>query len=393
MGRNKIIVVLSDKYDSLRAFAQQMAEGFHEMGWQVLQVDAGNTEVMRNAIYAFAGKGDTSALFFNQIGMALPIEGGKIIWNELDIDCYNYIVDHPMYYHIAITYPVRHLTFVCVDEYHQRFIKRFYPGGVQSVFLPLAGVCSHGETAPFEERSMDVLFMGGYTKDKGLKEHLAGLGKGLRQIWLECRMLLYERTYMTLEQGIEYCMKKRGLILEEDDLRDTVRLFADLDGVLRDYVRAKVIKTLADAGVKVHIYGGGDWDKIECRQENLVLHGRVPFDETIPLAADARIVLNVMPWFKAGAHDRIYTAMLNGGVCLTDSSEYLDRTLTDGKEALLYSLDSLEDLPGKVKYYLAHPKELARIAHRGYLYAKDTQTWQCRARQLAEIMEGNSDGR
>lgn len=240
---------------------------------------------------------------------------------------------------------------------------------------------------------MDILFMGGYTKKVDFEEHLEGLGEGLRQIWLECRRLLYEQTYMTLEQGVEYCMRRRGLILEQDDLRDTVRLFADLDGIVRDYVRAEVMKTLADAGVKVHIYGGGDWDKIDCRQENLVLHGQVSFDETLPLAADAKIVLNVMPWFKAGAHDRIYTAMLNGSVSLTDSSEYLNRTLTDGRDVLMYSLDELEELPDKVKYYLNHPEKLKEIANQGYLYAKDTQTWQYRARQMAEVMEGNADGR
>ena len=103
--------------------------------------------------------------------------------------------------------------------------------------------------------------------------------------------------------------------------------------------------------------------------------------------ADARIVLNVMPWFKSGVHDRVYSAMLNQSVCLTDGSEYVDRTLTDGKEALIYSLEQLEELPQKVKKYLQNPEEMKRIAQRGYEYAQDTQTWQCRAVQLMELME------
>ena len=81
--------------------------------------------------------------------------------------------------------------------------------------------------------------------------------------------------------------------------------------------------------------------------------------------------------------------MLNEGVCLTDGSEYLDRTISDGKEAILYSLEHLEELPDKIRYYLQKPEELKEIAHRGYLYAKDTQTWQYRAGQLGDIIEGN----
>lgn len=156
---------------------------------------------------------------------------------------------------------------------------------------------------------------------------------------------------------MEYCFKKKGLSLPEDDLRDTVRLFQDMDGMLRSRARAEVIRTLANADVKVHIYGEG-WQYLDCKQENLVLHDRIPFDETIPLTADARIVLNVMPWFKSGVHDRVYSAMLNQSVCLTDGSEYVNRTLTDGNEVLLYSLERLDELPVKVKEYLQKPQEL-----------------------------------
>lgn len=61
--------------------------------------------------------------------------------------------------------------------------------------------------------------------------------------------------------------------------------------------------------------------------------------------------------------------------------------LADGREALFYSLEHLDELPDKVKHYLKEPEKLKEIAQRGWNYAKDTQTWQHRARQMAEIME------
>ncbi|MBO5486459.1 MAG: glycosyltransferase family 1 protein, partial [Eubacterium sp.] len=197
---------------------------------------------------------------------------------------------------------------------------------------------------------------------------------------------LLSQTSWTLEQAVETCLKEKGLILPEEDLRDTIRLFQDMDGMLRSQVRANVVKTLADNDIKVHIYGEG-WQFLDCKQENLILHDRIPFDETIPLIADAKIVLNVMPWFKSGVHDRVYSAMLNECACLTDSSEYMNRTLTDGEQAIFYSLEHLEELPDRVKGYLREPEKLKWIAHNGYEYAKDTQTWQYRAKQLLEIME------
>ncbi len=380
------IIIFESATDSLKTFARMMAEGFRDIGCQVLMADMQDIDKTREVVYAFASPGKTAALFFNHAGMNLLTMQRDIIWNELDVDCYDYIVDHPMYYHAAIIFPIRRLTFLCVDEYHQKFIERFYADKVRSFFLPLAGIRSQ-QIVPFEERSMDVLFTGAYLVDNSIEYHVQGLGEGLRQMWLDCYHLLCTNTSLTLEAGVEHCLRQRGATLPEEDLRDMVRLFQDMDGFLRSWARAEVIRTLANADVKVHIYGEG-WQFLDCKQENLILHERIPFDETIPLIADAKIVLNVMPWFKSGVHDRVYSAMLNESVCLTDGSEYVARTLTDGREALIYSLENLRELPDKVQHYLRHPKELREVADRGYAYAKDTQTWRYRARRLAEIMEG-----
>ncbi len=380
------IIIFESATDSLRTFARLMAEGFQEIGYQVLMTDMNREMQTRTDIYAFAESGNTAALFFNHAGLNLLTESRASIWNELEIDCYDFIVDHPMYYHAALIFPIQKLTFLCVDEYHQKFIERFYPGRVRSFFLPLAGIRCEEIQIPFKERSMDILFTGAYLIDNDLEYHVQGLGEGLRQIWLACYQLLCDQTFLTLEQAVEICLKQRGLSLPEEDLRDTIRLFQDMDGMLRSHARAEVIRTLANQDIKVHIYGEG-WQFLDCKQENLILHDRIPFDETIPLIADSRIVLNVIPWFKSGVHDRVYSAMLNGCVSLTDSSEYLNRTLQDGEQALLYSLDYLEQLPEKVKKYLEAPEILQQIARRGYEYAKATQTWQYRAKQLAEIIE------
>ena len=133
---NKIIIFESQT-DSLRTFAWLMAAGFRERGYQILMTDMRKEAQAREQIYAFAEPGKTAALFFNHAGMNLLTEKRTSIWNELDVDCYDYIVDHPMYYHAAIIFPIKRLTFLCVDVHHQRFIERFYPGKVRSYFLQI----------------------------------------------------------------------------------------------------------------------------------------------------------------------------------------------------------------------------------------------------------------
>ena len=384
------IIIFKSATDSLRTFAELMAEGFEERGYLVLRVDMRKEEDSRPKIEEFTEPGATAALFFNHAGLNILTDNHESIWNVLDVDCYDFIVDHPMYYHAAIIFPIQKLTFLCVDEYHQKFIERFYSGKVRSFFFPLAGIGPVEPVIPLEKRSMDVLFTGAYLIDDQVEYHIASLGEGLRNIWLECFEWLLQHKTWTLEQTIEMKLKKYNIQVSEEDLRDTVRLFRDMDGMLRSRMRADVIRTLANDGVHVHVYGEG-WEFLDCRQENLTIHGRVPFDETIPLMADAKIVLNVMPWFKSGVHDRVYSAMLNHSVCLTDSSEYLSRTAKDGENILFFSLDNLEELADKVCWCLENEKSMKEIAENGYEYARGSQTWKHRTNRLIEIIEGRKE--
>lgn len=385
-GYDMKYIIFKSETDSLNTFAHFIAEGIRQAGRMVLMPDMQNEEQARNETFAFAEPGNTVALFLNHTGLNLLTEDGNIIWNILDVDCYDFIVDHPMYYHPALIFPVRRLTFLCVDQYHQEFIQRFYPK-VNSIFFPHAGIQADFPAIPFEERSMDILFTGAYLIDNSIDFHTQGLSAGLAQIWRECFEMLKSHTNFTLEQAIETCLQKKGIELPENDLRDTIRLFRDMDGMIRSYVRSCVVKTLADHDIKLHVYGEG-WEHLDCKQENLTVHKRIPFDETIPLMADAKIVLNIMPWFKSGVHDRVFSAMLNQSVCLTDSNEYMDQFLEDGKNAILFSLDLINELPDKLHVYLQNPKLLKEIAFAGYQYAMDTQTWQNRAVRLIEIAEG-----
>lgn len=48
-----------------------------------------------------------------------------------------------------------------------------------------------------------------------------------------------------------------------------------------------------------------------------------------------------MPWFKQGAHDRVFNSMLNGAVCVTDTSGYLKDNFIDGENIIFIILKIL----------------------------------------------------
>jgi spore maturation protein CgeB len=92
-----------------------------------------------------------------------------------------------------------------------------------------------------------------------------------------------------------------------------------------------------------------------------------------------------MPWFKDGAHDRIFNAMLQGCAVVTDSSRYLDEILTDGENAILYSLEERENLPEIIREKLRSPARLSDIASQGYCTAQGAHTWAHRAEYILKL--------
>lgn len=94
-----------------------------------------------------------------------------------------------------------------------------------------------------------------------------------------------------------------------------------------------------------------------------------------------------MPWFKDGAHDRVFNSMLNGAVCVSDGSKYMDEILTDGKDYIKYDLDRLAELPEKIRELLVDRDRWEDIVKNGYNKAVNGHTWADRARFLhAEIL-------
>ena len=156
-----------------------------------------------------------------------------------------------------------------------------------------------------------------------------------------------------------------------------------LDLYVRTYFRAKAVCALAETGINVHLFGK-DWDKLICaKRENLIwCGGQVDSAECVRAVQNGRICLNVMPWFKDGVHDRIFTAMLNGSVALTDDSIYLRELFSDGKELRFFALKQIERLPEIVKELLDDPEPAERIAAEGYEAAWKAHTWEKRAEVL-----------
>ena len=159
-------------------------------------------------------------------------------------------------------------------------------------------------------------------------------------------------------------------------------IFIDL--YVRNYWRGKAVRTLVNAGIPVHVVGKG-WEELEDvrHPECLKLHPQTDSVTCLGMLADAKVSLNVMPWFKDGAHDRVFNSILNGAVCVTDPSRYLEEELHEGEGVCYVALQDMDALPEKVKDLLQNDSGRNEIVRRGRAIVEQKHTWAQRAKTLA----------
>ena len=127
------------------------------------------------------------------------------------------------------------------------------------------------------------------------------------------------------------------------------------------YQRGEVVSALADSGRAFARLGRARQNHSSAKYPNVHrIADRVPYAQSLEVMADAKINLNVFPWFKAGTHDRIFNTLLQRSLPLTDSNRWVDAHFTNGVDIALYDLKHLELQPGIASRLLQGKRKIIR---------------------------------
>ncbi len=318
------------------------------------------------------------------------------------VKLWHIILDHPLYHNSVLRQPLKNMRVVCLDETHAEYIRKYYSHIKEVIVMPLPADTAKN-LVPYNERSRNVLFTGTYTSSEDIvalamrsggdsveiknfqtmhKEPAQEFINSM-QIFNKMAGYLLENPCETIEKAYTFAL---GDITEEKVLKETAAAFADglelnfwADMFIRAVIREELLMEMLRNGIDVDIFGHG-WEKFVEKCGNVEksegrfkgkmnICGEVDYRQLPELYADTKIALNVLPWFKAGQHDRIALAMCNGCVCVTDESTYLEKKFVDGENIFMYSLEDMTGAAMLVRDLLTHPLEAARAAAKGYVCA------------------------
>ena len=411
----KRLLLFEPSVETLHFFSDRLAEEYVRMGYEVRLIRIHEPFFGTDNIIDFIRDHETVMITFNFHGIQreaiFHTPEGKLLWDIYDVSCINIIVDHPFYYYEELQYlPKRYLQ-ICIDEDHTDYMKQFYPEIICGPTMPLAGCdyrVSFGEgTAyslkedvvdpahripnltgdsipilPIADRTTPVVFTGCFTQPDFFLPYMKRNGEEYDAFYHGILDDLLADPDQCIHTVYLRHLNRELPELTKEDLKNVMNKMIFLDLWIRFTFRGNVIRTLLDADIPVHCIGAG-WDVLQTQKKNRLSH--TEYSDThvcLKAISEAKISLNVMPWFKRGSHDRIYSSMQNGAVCVTDPSAYLTKHFTDSDMLRYYDLKNLSALPDIVTGLLEHPDTMQQIADRARSYASANLTWKQFAEKL-----------
>lgn len=409
----KRIVMMEGGVETLSYFSRQMAGEFQKLGYAVFFYDLKQEESSAGKLRKFIRPRETVLVTFNFQGLEKEAgvyrEGIGYLWDTYHIPCYNIAADHPYFYDDRLKDLPEKYRHISIDRRQKAYFEEFYPEYVSRGFLPLAGTGlrqgedeaktgkagAQGTAVETEEAGAqgdaeqatpcyDVILTGNYTKLSFFEPYINWINEEYAAFYRGIIDDLLEHPACTVEEvALVHCEREMGKE-PNDQLRIALHKMIFIDLYVRNYWRGKAVRTLVNAGIPVHVVGKG-WEELgDVRHpECLKLHPQTDSVTCLEMLADAKVSLNVMPWFKDGAHDRVFNSILNGAVCVTDPSCYLEEELHEGEGVCYVALQDMDALPEKVKDLLQNDSGRNEIVRRGRAIVEQKHTWAQRAKTLA----------
>lgn len=388
-------VLFYENINSFNYFVNQISEELRGRGHEAFILDLLHTDAPTHSLQeltAFCGQKIDAVISMDRIGIHNDYYIN--LWNLLGACCVNILMDHPLRFHPTMErHPDKYIQF-CPDNDHVSYVKKYFPEVQHVEFLPHAGTIDTKPPIPYAEKEYDIFFSATYyspeVKLGELEQYVCPKDSPLYQIYMQIAEYLLTNTSITLEQAVLDVLAANQMDLNNDFVRTIMRGMTPVDWMVRMHYRSRVIQILVDAGFHVHVLGRGWENHPSAGADNLhIMNGRIDFAETFPYICNAKINLNVMPWFKAGTHDRIFNTMLRHSVCLTDSSSWIDTHYTDREDIVLYQLDHLEKLPEIADFWLAHPAEAENLIERAKKKTSENFVWKNCVDSILESLDRN----
>ena len=190
-------------------------------------------------------------------------------------------------------------------------------------------------------------------------------------------------------------MLQNGLEKEEPfiaELEDKQIAFSSLASSVMTVTRGlDRINLLNAVDGTIHVFGEARlWLPLLQDKSKFIFHPPIPFKAISTIFQQSKFVLNCMPMFKHGLHERILYAIANGASIITQENGILPSLFKDGEGIYYYDPSNYKGVNDQIKKALSNePLRLQHAIH-ARTYIRENHTWDHRVQLLLSILKGMS---
>ena len=361
-------------YNSYLYFGDALGLALKKLGCDVeyFKVD----EQALDDLEQFIGRHYDGLIDFNSDLPRALMDDDSFFLDHVDAPFIDVILDHPLYHHDSLKNKLNNFHVVCLDSNHKDYILKYYPHIKSVTVTPMTGELAFGKDQisfdDFEDRPYDILFSGTYTDPIRIETAIKKLPDFLASNVKELIDMMQSDSRLTIEAAVETLAQNEIYDYINSDLPLHTQTFYLADTYVRCVNRKNLVLALDKCEHKLDLFGGL-WEELDLK--HATIHREIPFNLTFTVFSKSKLCVNIMPNFKAGSHDRVFSAQLNGAVSLTDPTTLLKKEYKDGKNILFYELDDIDAVTAKTDAALLQPYALKKIAQMGYSIAAKNHTW------------------
>lgn len=368
-------------HNILNVFAEQMGAALEREGQEVEYFDTEQEGI--SALSRFAGKHFRAIIGMQSYLFGVKLKDGTFLHDLIKGPKYNFVFDHPIWMKHHLTDVPKNFYVITHDTNYVRFVDKYFH--LPSYLLPPAGEQVFLENLP---KTYDISFVGAYGDYWSEILSMHALPREVRFIANHFLLELRRTPHFTAEEALTEVYRKRGQNITEEELLSSLWAVRRVYYCAMHYFRHHIIKTLLEAGLQIDVFGDTWFHSPLRRYSNLVYHPDASFEESIRIWQQSKLSLNVMSWHKGGFTERMANIMLCKTALVTDETEYLKGRYTPDEDMIVFRLDELEKLPGKLKQYLEDKEKRDRVAENGWRKACQNETWDSRAKEFLRLCEG-----
>ncbi|MCR5416331.1 MAG: glycosyltransferase [Pseudobutyrivibrio sp.] len=370
-------------YNSYLYFGDALGAALASLGHTVEYFRMGDESL--DDLEKYVGKKYDALIDFNSDLPRALMDDDTFFLDHVDAPFFDVLLDHPLYHHDSLKNKLSNFHIVCLDDNHRKYIEKYYPHIKSITVTPMTGELAFGKDTvdfnDYDNRKYDIMFSGTYTAPARLEASIKKLPDMIQNNIYELIDMMKDNTKLTIEDAVDILASNEIYDYINSDKPLHTQTFYLADAYVRCLNRKRLVESLDNCKHELHLFGSL-WDELELK--HATLHREIPFNLTFTIFAKSKLSVNIMPNFKAGSHDRVFSSQLNGAVALTDSTTLLSREYTHGHDILFYDLDNMDTVSEMVDYYLDNPQMLKKIAQAGYEKSFQNHTWTNIAQLLIE---------